>query len=81
MVTGMFPGVLAQEYTAAEATIDLSALCARTNATLEVSGARRVDADARVIELRDGRFLPYDVLSINVGARLNRPEFSGDWFS
>lgn len=40
MYSGMFPGVLAQEYTAAEATIDLLAFCARTKATLEVSGAR-----------------------------------------
>ena len=77
MYSGMFPGVLAQEYSAAEATIDLSALCARTNATLEVSGARRVDADAHVVELRDGRFLPYDVLSINVGARLKGHDLPG----
>lgn len=68
--SGMLPGVLAGQHSAHSATIDLQALAARVGATLFAAGARRVDAAASVVELNDGVRVPYDFLSINMGAGL-----------
>jgi len=66
--SGMLPGVLVGQRDAEAASIDLAALCARSGARLEPSGAQRLDLEGRIVELRDGRRVPFDVLSVNIGA-------------
>ena len=68
--SGMLPGVLAGQHSAQSATIDLQALATKTGSELFQAGALRVDAAASVVELKDGVRVPYDFLSINIGAGL-----------
>ncbi len=73
----MLSGVLARQYDTADASIDLRALCARTGASLEPGSAQQLDLEGRSIELRDGRRVPFDVLSVNIGAGLQGDRLPG----
>jgi pyridine nucleotide-disulfide oxidoreductase family protein len=75
--SGMIPGVLAGMY-APEAARFLPARLARAAGAEWVRGAvSRVDAAAGRVELEDGRTLPYDGLSLNVGSRLAADDLPG----
>jgi len=66
--SGMVPGVIAGHYAPEEAQIDLARLCGRAGAELIVGSVAAIDAAARRVRLADGRELPYDFASLNLGS-------------
>ncbi len=68
--SGKLSAYLAGEVPLEGVRIDVAALAARAGAQLFPSGAIRVDADARRIELGTGDSITYDFASVNVGAAL-----------
>ena len=66
--TGMVPGVIAGHYTLPECTIDLKELAQRANVELLLTSASLVSPDAGKVACADGTVLPYDVISLDVGA-------------
>ena len=75
--SGMVPGVVAGHYALADGAIPLAALAARAGAEFIVQAASQLDAGARSVTLADGRVLPYDVLSIDTGAVMDRDRIPG----
>jgi selenide,water dikinase len=71
--TGMVPGVIAGQYPARAAQIDVARLTAHAGGTFHVARAVRVDATARVLVLSDGTERGYDMVSFDVGARPRPP--------
>lgn len=69
LYSGMVPGVVAGHYSAQDCTIDLAALAQRANAELLLSTASLVSPGDNEVACADGTALPYDVLSIDVGAQ------------
>lgn len=67
--TGMIPGWLAQLYTDEDVHIDVAALAARAGAAFLPDRVCALDPARRTIELEQRGALPYDVLSLDVGAR------------
>jgi pyridine nucleotide-disulfide oxidoreductase family protein len=65
--SGMVPGFLQGVYTEAELTIDLASLAARAGVRLVTAAAERIDVSDRSVEATGAR-LPFDVLSLDVGA-------------
>ena len=72
--SGMVPGVIAGHYSAANAQIGLARLAAGAGAELKLGEVRRLDADAKQVELSSGETLDYDVVSLNLGSM---PEGAG----
>ena len=66
--SGMTPGYLAGQYTAAEITSDVQAIARRAGARCVIDCAARLDPGTRQVALRDGRTLPYDLVSFNIGS-------------
>ncbi|MFO0601093.1 MAG: FAD-dependent oxidoreductase [Myxococcaceae bacterium] len=75
--SGMLPGVVAGQYDAPQASIDLDALCRSVGAALEPSRARVLNLSDNTVELEDGRQVPFDLLSVNVGASLRGDDLPG----
>lgn len=69
--SGMLPGVLAGHYAQAEAMLDVAALAERGYADFVQDEVMALDANAKTLTLRSGTTLPYDVLSLNVGSRVD----------
>ncbi|MEW6272123.1 MAG: selenide, water dikinase SelD [Thermodesulfobacteriota bacterium] len=67
--TGMIPGWLAGLYADDDPAIDVAALAARAGAAFLPDRVRAIDPARRVVELGLRGALPYDVLSLDVGAR------------
>ena len=65
--SGMVPGFLQGVYGEGDLTIDLASLAARASARLVVAAAERIDVTGRGVEAGGAR-LPFDVLSLDVGA-------------
>jgi pyridine nucleotide-disulfide oxidoreductase family protein len=68
--SGMTPGYLAGQYTAADITSDVQAIARRAGARCVIGCAARLDPAARQVMLEDGRTLPYDLVSFNIGSLL-----------
>lgn len=68
--SGMIPGVLAGDYPAGAARIDVAALARRAGARFHQARATRIHADARRVELDDGTTLDWDLASLDVGSTL-----------
>lgn len=66
--SAMLPGVLAGHYRRAEAQIDVASLAERAYVELEQARVARLDAAQRVAHLDNGRTMPYDVASLNMGS-------------
>ena len=69
LYSAMLPGVIAGHYRREEAEFDVAALAARAYAEFVPGSLVRLDAARRVALLADGRQLPYDIASLNVGSR------------
>lgn len=67
--SGMLPGFVAGHYDLDECGIDLGPLAARARALVVPSSAVRVDPSRREVACANGEVVPYDVLSIDIGAR------------
>jgi selenide,water dikinase len=68
--SGMTPGYLAGQYTAADITSDVQAIARRAGVRCVIGCAARLDPAARQVTLQDGRTLPYDLVSFNIGSLL-----------
>src|SRR5260370_16341048 len=66
--SGMIPGFVAGRYRFEDCHIDLAALAARTGALLVQSEAVGLDRAGRLVLLKGKSPLPYDALSLDVGA-------------
>jgi selenide,water dikinase len=72
--SGMLPGHIANFYSFADMHIDLGRLARVTNTTLVGSPAVGIDRAGKSLQLADGRTVPYDTLSLNIGIT---PDLSG----
>jgi len=70
LYSGMFPGFVAGHYALDECAIDLVALAHRAGAAFQRGTASLVDPARREVVLADSASLRYDLLSINVGAKV-----------
>lgn len=68
--SGMTPGYLAGQYTVNDISSDVPAIARRAGTACEIGRATRLDPAARTVELQDGRALPYDLVSFNIGSLL-----------
>ncbi len=68
--SGMTPGYLAGQYSAADITADVPAVARRAGARCVIGCAARLDPATRHVALQDGRRLPYDLVSFNIGSLL-----------
>jgi selenide, water dikinase len=66
--SGMVPGVIAGHYRSRECLIDIERLAGRSNVRFIRAAAVGLDPVQKTIRLGDDTVLPYDVLSIDVGA-------------
>lgn len=71
LYSGMLPGVLAGHYREADASIDLADLAARAQCDFIEDSLAGIEAASRAVTLEGGRRLPYDLLSLNVGSRVD----------
>ena len=66
--SGMTPGYLAGQYTAADITFDVQAIARRAGARCVIGCATGLEPAAGQVALQDGRTLPYDLVSFNIGS-------------
>ncbi len=66
--SGMTPGYLAGQYTVADISSDVPAIARRAGAACVIGCAAALDPTARTVALEDGRTLPYDLVSLNIGS-------------
>ena len=72
--SGMLPGHIAGFYSHSEMHIDLERLARVSGVSLVTAAACGIDRTRRVVETSDGRRVPYDLLSLNIGIT---PDLSG----
>lgn len=65
----MVPGHLLGLYTRDEITLDLKWICERAGGEFIAAKAVRVDASSRKVSLADGRDIPFDIASFNLGGK------------
>ena len=75
--SGMLPGYVAGHYGAADVHIDLKRLAHAAGAALHIGMATGIDRSTRRVLCSDGRALPYDLLSINIGSAPQRSGVEG----
>ncbi len=75
--SGMVPGVVAGHYAAADCTINIAPLAKRAGAAFVQQAAVQLDATARTVTLADAGVLSFDVLSIDIGAVMDRSSIPG----
>jgi len=68
LYSAMVPGVIAGHYEREEAEFDVAAMAERAFAEFAPGSLVRLDAARRVALLADGRQIPYDIASLNVGS-------------
>lgn len=73
----MLPGLVAGHRTLAQCSVALAPIAQRAGARLLQGAAAAIDAAARSVTLADGRTLPYDVLSLDVEAGMDRDAVPG----
>ncbi len=66
--SGMVPGLVAGQYTAAELSIDVRPLAARVGAKVILAPAVRVDTANRRIDLDGADPVPYDLAAFDIGS-------------
>lgn len=68
--SGMTPGYLAGQYTVDDISSHVPAIARRARATCVIGCAQQLHPAERHVRLQDGRVLPYDLLSLNIGSLL-----------
>ena len=66
--SGMLPGVVAGHYAPAEAEIALSPLASAGRTRFLAGAIAGIDLDRKIAHLDCGRMIPFDILSLDVGA-------------
>lgn len=77
MYSGMVPGLVAGHYPVQACAIALPPLARAAGVMLLPTSAKALDAAHRRVQLADGQWLPYDVLSVDTGATLSRDALPG----
>ena len=72
LYSAMLPGVIAGHYRRQEAEIDVAGLTEMAYGEFVHGRIVRVDPERRRAFLEDGREIPYDYLSLNVGSQIDR---------
>jgi selenide,water dikinase len=75
--SGMLPGVIRGDYTAAQAHIDLAPLAAAAGARLILAEATAIHPQARTVAVTGRPDVPFDLLSIDVGGTPAMPPNAG----
>ncbi|MCV6597123.1 MAG: selenide, water dikinase SelD [Mangrovicoccus sp.] len=75
--TGMLPGHIAGHYSRRELEMDLGKLARFAGARLVLGRACGIDRAAKRVKLSNGRCIPYDLLSIDIGITSHMPEIPG----
>ncbi|CAM3204865.1 FAD-dependent pyridine nucleotide-disulfide oxidoreductase [Ectopseudomonas mendocina] len=75
---GMLPGLISGRFSAADCRVELQPLCRAAKVDLIEGEIASLDADARVLQLEDGRCLHSEWMSLNVGASMAIPPQQGD---
>ncbi len=77
MYSGMVPGLVAGHYQAAQCVIALPPLAKAAGVAMVDGAAVGLDTVARTVQLADGGRLPYDLLSLDTGAVMDRSRLPG----
>ncbi len=77
MYSGMVPGIVAGHYRADEGAIALEPLAAAAGVPLVRASAVALDAIARRVLLAGGGLVDYDLLSLDIGATIDRDRIDG----
>jgi selenide,water dikinase len=75
--SGMASGVIASQYDPKQACFHPSRLAQAAGAEWVCASVTDIDAEARRVSLDDGRVLAYDLLSLDIGARLTADHLPG----
>jgi pyridine nucleotide-disulfide oxidoreductase family protein len=75
--SGMVPGFVAGHYTLEQCSVPLATMAQKAGVRLLQAAATGIDLAARTVTLADGRALPYDVLSLDTGATIDRDAIAG----
>ena len=75
--SGMLPGVVAGFYAFDETNIDVRPLCSFAGARLVLDEAVGVDLARKRVVLGGGPFVPFDILSLDIGSVPNRRSVAG----
>ena len=75
--SGMVPGFVAGHYTLEQCVVPLAPMAARAQVAMRQGAATQIDLAARRVRLADGSELPYDVLSLDTGATVDRDTIPG----
>lgn len=75
--SGMLPGVIRRDYSAAQAHVECSTLARASGVRLIVAAAQAIDPPGGRILLAGNRAVPFDLLSVDVGGELPMPPGSG----
>jgi selenide,water dikinase len=75
--SGMVPGYVAGHYTLEECGVPLAPMAERAGVRMLQGAATGIDLATRSVTLADGRALPYDVLSLDIGATVDRDAIAG----
>ncbi len=77
LYSGLVPAWLAGRRGLEALQIDLAALCQAAGAHLVIGEARSLDPEHQRLQLDDGEWHPYDLLSVNTGSTLTPPPHTG----
>jgi len=66
--SGMLPGAVAKLYTDEELKVNLKTAAIWSEARYIFQKAVKIDADYNRIQLQNGEYVQYDVLSVNIGS-------------
>lgn len=77
LYSGMVPGLVAGQYERSELEIDVVALAGQADARLILGTARRIDAEARRVEVEGHDPIDYDIASLNVGSTVRGLDVPG----
>ena len=77
MYSGMVPGLVAGHYQTAQCAIALPPLAQAAGVSMIEGAAVALDTAAQTVQLADGERLPYDLLSLDTGAVMDRTRLPG----
>ncbi len=75
--SGMVPGHVAGHYSLEQCSVPLAPMAERAGVRLLQGAATGIDPARRSVTLADGRSLPYDALSLDIGATVDRDAIPG----
>lgn len=75
--SGMVPGHVAGHYSLEQCCVPLAPMAERAGVRLLQGAATAIDLAQRRVSFADGRSLPYDVLSLDIGATVDRDAIPG----